>query len=303
MKKHAPTAKVSRPKPFWEGDDDGPARRTEEVTRPPKLPTLPGLTIGGLLGEGGSATVYSATDERGRRFALKVAKPTVEGAEVQREAKLMSSLRHPSIPRVHRHGQLASGEAYLLMERIDGVPLDELFAERSRPAPWRTTRRQLLELLDALAAMHEAGLLHRDVKPANVLVRDGEPSLVLIDFGISKKLVRGGVAPTSAHAVRGTLEYMSPEQLSGQRLDEKSDVFSAGLLAFEGATGRLPWASALSLGERLRAMRTEPVERPALVPEADFGVLRRLLALDPADRPAAGEAMSLFPRRAPTARR
>lgn len=302
MKKASPTAKVSRPKPFWENEDEGPPKATAEVTNERRLPTLPGLRIGAVLGEGGTATVYEAVDSTGQRCALKVARGDVDRREVQREAQAMAALTHPSIPRVHRHGVLATGEPYVLMERMDGVPLDVAFSERTAPPPWRVTRSHLLELLDVLTALHGAGLVHRDVKPSNLLVRAGEPSLVLLDFGITRELDGGAVKPTSAHAVRGTLEYMSPEQLAGRALDEKSDVFSAALVALESATGHLPWAATLSLSARLEAMQAEPVRRPATIPVADFSVLSRLLALDPRERPTAREATALLQRTPPRRR-
>jgi len=287
MKKPSrPTASLSQPKPFWEEDASAPPP-TAEVTRGSDVPIdIDGFRVGPIIGQGGTATVYACTDRRGRALALKVL-GSGDVTEARREAKLMSQVKHPSVPRVEHVGQLASGQPFLVMERVDGTALDELLASNG-PMPWRAVKPLLLELLDALAALHARGLIHRDVKPANVLVRSSSPSVALVDFGISRQTASGMVAPTTANVVRGTLEYMSPEQLSGQPIDARSDLFSAGVLTFEAACGALPWPTTRpGIGARLQTMHATPkLTRPARIPAAAFTVLQRLLALDPDERPA-----------------
>lgn len=290
MKKPSrPTAQLSQPKPFWEEDDAAPAA-TAEVTKETAMPSeVDGYQVGAIIGVGGSATVYACEDRHGRAFALKVLLAG-DVAEARREAKLMSQVKHASVPRVAHVGLLASGHPFLVMERIDGAPLDELLAEGG-PLPWRTVRSMWLELLEALGALHARGLIHRDVKPANLLIRTTAPTVALVDFGISRQTSSGSVAPTTANVVRGTLEYMSPEQLAGRPIDARSDLFSAGVLAYEAVTGALPWPSSKpGVRARLEAIRAAPaLTRPAKIPASAFQVLQGVLALDPNDRPASAD--------------
>jgi serine/threonine protein kinase len=290
----APTKRLDA-RPFWEATDDEPLAQTAEVGDAPLVPTrFDGLVVGEVLGEGATAIVYAATDTAGRALALKVLLGNGDGWEaLSGEARAMAAVRHPAIPRVERVTALPSGRPCLVMEQVDGRPLDEVL-HREGPLPWSRVKALLGALLDALAALHARGLVHRDVKPGNLLVRPAPPGLALVDFGIARPLRGGRVDPTTAHVVRGTLEYMSPEQLAGGSLDARSDLFSAGVVAFEAVTGAQPWPGAgATLTERRQAMgqRAAPA-RPRQVPAADFAVLAQLLALDPRARPAsAAEAL------------
>jgi serine/threonine protein kinase len=285
----APTKRLDA-RPFWESADDEPLERTAEVGDAPLVPTrFDGLVVGEVLGEGATAIVYAATDAGGRALALKVLLGAGDdGAALSSEARAMAAVRHPSIPRVERVTALPSGRPCLVMRRVEGRPLDEVL-HREGPLPWSTVKALLGELLDALGALHSQGLVHRDVKPGNLLVRPSPPRLSLIDFGIARPLRRGRVDPTTAHVVRGTLEYMSPEQLAGGSIDARSDLFSAGVVAFEAVTGAQPWpdAGATLTGRRQAMHQGAAPARPRQVPAADFAVLAQLLALDPRARPAA----------------
>jgi eukaryotic-like serine/threonine-protein kinase len=285
MKKLRPTARLDE-RPFWE-EDEGPRGPTAEVQTSSPIPSVvDGYRIGAILGQGATATVFAATDREGRPWALKaILADDTSAANVGREAKLLAKVRHASIPRVDRVGTLPSGRPYLVMERVEGRPLSDVLAEDG-PLPWLEVKALLVDLLDALAALHGEGLIHRDVKPANVLIRATAPRLSLVDFGITRQVKGGLVPPTTAHVVRGTLEYMSPEQLAGEPIDASSDVFSAGVLAFEAATGEVPWGTGGGgvQGRRKAITRAPSLLRPRQIPARDFATLTRLLAVDRVSR-------------------
>jgi eukaryotic-like serine/threonine-protein kinase len=208
------------------------------------------------LGEGGMSTVYLATDTRLRRqVAIKFLSDNLADAEArrrfQREAQMASSLNHPHIVTVHDVGEFA-GRQYLVMECVDGGTLKDWAKEKKR------TPKEIAELLtgvgDGLAAAHEAGMLHRDVKPTNILIaRNGYAKLA--DFGLAKlaPAERIGVDPSSSQlpsqkgAILGTIAYMSPEQASGEALDSRSDIFSFAVVLYELMLGKRPFGGRTDL--------------------------------------------------------
>ena len=195
----------------------------------------PGLQVGPYrieapLGAGGMGTVYKATDTKlDRPVAIKFISESLNAATRERfrlEARLASSLNHPHIVTVHDAGEFA-GRPYLVTELIDGVTLKQWAAAESRN--WADVVELLIQVADALATAHAAGILHRDVKPANILVANGYAKLA--DFGLAKfqhsnDLTRPGM-------ILGTVAYMSPEQTSGRPLDARSDIFSFGAVLYE----------------------------------------------------------------------
>jgi len=208
--------------------------------------------IVGELGAGGMSVVYEAEDLRlQRRVAVKVlpvgTRHDREAVErFLREARIASSLTHPNICVVHDVGE-HEGRPYIVMERLDGEPLSRIIAGK----PLATARLLDLacQIADALEAAHARGIVHRDVKPANVLVtRRGEAKV--LDFGIAtlagsaadEAAALGGGLTVSGLAV-GTINYMSPEQARGEESDARSDLFSFGVVLYEMATGRLPFGS------------------------------------------------------------
>jgi serine/threonine protein kinase len=274
------------------------------------MPLLPGQNLGryvidGVIGHGGMGSVYRAHDTRlQRRVALKVL--TADGAEregrstggaarILREARIAAKLEHPNVVAIYDVDEVTEGEhagvAYLAMELIEGRSLRACAQDAS--IPFETRLRWLIEVARGLAAAHDRGLVHRDVKPENVVVRADGVAKVL-DFGIAKQLA---VASQGAHAlsphaesvtqdgglaivmpvglraeelhssttgegrVIGTPYYMSPEQMKGQRVDARTDQFSWGVLAYELLCGTPPWG-----------MRTDPIH-----------VLAAILATDPTD--------------------
>jgi serine/threonine protein kinase len=245
------------------------------------------------LGVGGMGVVYRAVDTKlNRPVAIKFLSDHLAGAAAhrrfQREARTASSLNHPHIVTVHDAGEF-EGRQYLVTELVDGGTLREWARGQHS---WRETVELLIGVADGLAAAHDAGVLHRDVKPENILItRSGYAKLA--DFGLAKLYegVTAGAAssaPTEARThpglIQGTVAYMSPEQASGQRLDARSDIFSFGVVLYEVLAGQRPF-SGTSTPDVLYAIVHHAV--PALpdhVPLAVRRILERALQKDPAER-------------------
>lgn len=207
-----------------------------------------------VLGQGGMGVVYKAEDRRLRRFvALKlisdrISTDGVARARFHREAEAASALNHPGICTIYDVGE-EDGCAFIAMEYIEGSTLDRLIPTRQMSIP--AVIRLALEIADALEAAHTAGIVHRDIKPANLLVTARGQAKIL-DFGIAKAGA-ASVSPsenstvaglTSAGEMLGTGNYMSPEQVRGEPLDGRSDLFSLGIVLYELATGNHPFAGA-----------------------------------------------------------
>ncbi|MBA3545851.1 MAG: protein kinase [Nannocystis sp.] len=248
-------------------------------------PTLGGYRIGRLIGRGGMGAVYEAQDERGEVVALKALRgcePTAL-ARFKHEFRALSDLVHPNLALLHSL-VVADDQAFLTMERIDGV--DFLAHVRAAPTGQRVARLRgaLAQLVDGLAALHGAGKLHRDVKPPNVLVT-GEGRVVILDFGLVQELV--GPAPEPGDPVAGTPAYMAPELLTGGAPSAASDWYSVGVMLYEALTGELPF-----IGDSFEVLSdkcAKDPESPLLrEPAADPALARlclRLLAREPGDRP------------------
>jgi serine/threonine protein kinase len=226
-----------------------------------------GLQIGqyrieSKLGEGGMSTVYLALDTKlQRHVAIKFLSDHLADAEARRrfhrEAQMASSLNHPHIVTVHDVGEFA-GRQYLVMEYVDGGTLKDWAKEKKR------TPKEIAELLtgvaDGLAAAHEPGMLHRDIKPTNILIaRNGYAKLA--DFGLAKLAPSDrievdpswSVLPSQKGAILGTIAYMSPEQASGETLDSRSDIFSFAVVLYEMLSGKRPFGGRTDL-EVLKAI-------------------------------------------------
>jgi len=201
----------------------------------------------GLLGEGGMGRVFVAEDLRlGRRVALKLLPDALNGvpehlARFQREARLLAAVNHPNVITVHSVEEV-DGRAFITMELVEG----ETLVQRIRPGglPLDEILAVAIPLAEALAAAHAMGIVHRDLKPANVMIgRDGR--LKVVDFGIARpdeKQTSDAAPLTGAGLVLGTPAYMAPEQLKGEAIDQRVDLFAYAVLLYELATGVRPFA-------------------------------------------------------------
>ena len=280
-------------------------------TLPHSSPSLPGATPGDapmrqvgryliqqLLGRGGMATVYRAHDPSiGRDVAIKFLHASLcEDEECRtrflREARAAGGLSHANIVIVHDVGEI-EGRPFMAMELIDGTPLDDVL-EKRRQLPVRDVVLIGLQLARALEYAHARGIVHRDIKPGNImLLRDGQ-SIKVTDFGIAH-MDDGLKHRTQVGAVIGTPHYMSPEQARGEKLDGRSDLFAAGIVLYEMLTGERPFR-----GDNLVAVvnqiatATPPAvntKRPD-APASLRRVIERCLAKAPAERYPSGQELS-----------
>jgi serine/threonine-protein kinase len=187
----------------------------------------------------------------GRFVALKMLAPgpmpsvAEARARLQREGQAMASVRHPGVVEVLDGGVTVDGTSYVVMEMLEGRTLEGLIAARTRLSV-ENTIAIALQLCDALAAVHQVGIVHRDVKPSNIIVvrgADGHERMKLVDFGIAKMEQLGDAKLTVSGAIMGTPAYMSPEQLLAQDdVDHRSDVYAVGVTMFECLSGALPYS-------------------------------------------------------------
>ena len=258
------------------------------------------------LGAGGMAEVWCAEDEvLGRRVALKLlgsryAEDPEFRERFRREARAAAGLAHPNIVGIFDRAEW-EGTPYIAMELVDGQTLKELVIERGPTSP--TVAVDLTEqLLRALGYAHTRGLVHRDVKPQNVIL-DGEGRAKVADFGIARA---ANSEMTDTGAIVGTVQYLSPEQAQGQPVDRRSDLYSAGVVLYELLTGRVPFDGEAPVSIALKHVSERPVPPSQLrpgIPPALEGVVLRALEKDPALRYQSAEefvAALEAARRAPT---
>ncbi len=245
------------------------------------------------IGEGGMATVYKARDTRlNRDVALKVIrteKLTLDTMEktlkrFQREARALANLTHPNIVAIMDYGEY-EGRPFLVMPYISGGTLKERLGH---PIPWQEAARLLVPIARALQYAHQQGIIHRDVKPSNVLLGPSGDAL-LTDFGIAKLLIDTEETSdlTGSGMGIGTPEYMSPEQFQGARVDARTDVYSLGVVFYEMVTGRKPY-TANTPGAILVKQATESLPPPSTfvrgLPQDVEATLLRALAKKPEER-------------------
>ncbi len=252
-----------------------------------------------VLGEGGMGTVFLARDERlDREVAIKVIRPErfddpASRVRFEREAHTIARISHPGVVALHDSGTLPDGSAFLVMERLHGLDLGAVLDRYGRGAP-RQIARLARQGGAALAAAHRAGVVHRDVKPENVVLTPAPGGFLVkvVDFGLAKEMsVKDGLTRTGM--VVGTPWYMAPEQLEGATVSGRSDLYSFAMILYEALTGSRPAESA-SLGEVLdHVLRTSPPppssRRPDLPPEVDR-LFAEAFRKDPAARPENVEA-------------
>ncbi|MEI9950000.1 MAG: protein kinase [Pseudomonadota bacterium] len=255
-------------------------------------------TIEAPLGQGGMGHVYRAQDGRlGRRVALKVISERLASPEASarlvREARAAAALDHPNVVAVFDVGE-HEGVPFIVMELVDGRTLRETMGDSGEArAPLAARVGWLADAGRALAAAHRKGLVHRDVKPENVMIRS-DGVVKVLDFGIARRDSVDSAAPAQAlptltlEGVKlGTPLYMAPEQIRGDPLDGRADQFSWGVVAYEILAGRLPWRGVDALAA-MASVLTDPVGRDALdaasVPRAVQDVVLRALSRRPEDR-------------------
>ena len=282
-------------------DGDVEASFFREVRRepiaPPSSAALPGVrpgdTLGGryvvdrLVGGGGMGAVYRASDQvDGRIVAVKVLERRVHAERFEREATILASLSHPGIVRYIAHGATPRGSPYLVMEWLDGEELGHRML-RSPLSPAEALC-VVLRAADALAVVHAAGIVHRDVKPSNLFLVGGDPHATKVfDFGVARL---EGNAISQRGDVIGTAGYMAPEQaLAEDDVDARADVFALACVLFECLSGRPAFSGAHPLSVMAEEPPSLDVDRPELAPMN--AVLKRALAKDREARPRDARAL------------
>ena len=247
------------------------------------------------LGSGGMADVYLAEDqELGRRVAIKILNDRHAHDEqfverFRREAKNAAGLSHPNVVAIYDRGE-AEGTYYIAMEYLEGKSLKELIVSRG-PAPVPVAIDYARQILAALRFAHRNGIVHRDIKPHNVLV-DSEGRIKVTDFGIA----RAGAASqmTEAGSIVGTAQYLSPEQAKGTAVDQRSDIYSLGIVLYELLTGTVPFTGDTPVEIAMKHISETPeppsAKRPDVPHDLDMVVIRAL-AKDPAERYQSAEEM------------
>lgn len=261
-------------------------------------PRIPGYRLVRLLGRGGMGRVFLCEDEGlGRRVAIKViSEGLCEDEEIiarfRREARAMAAVDHPNIARVYSIGE-ADGLPYFVMQYVEGESLAARIA-RSRRLELEAALHVVHQALDALEAAWERKLVHRDLKPANILM-DRHNRAHLVDFGLARPVESAeSVTLTKAGQMLGTPAYMSPEQVRGEDVDFRSDLYSLGVIFFEMLTGARPFAGPSSMAVVLQHLQ-EPMpslraQRPDLAPDVER-TIRWLVSKDPVARPQSHEQL------------
>jgi len=261
------------------------------------MPDIIGQSLGRYhileqLGEGGMATVYKAFDTRLERdVAVKIIRTerlTIETMPIalkrfEREAKALGKLTHPNVVPVSDYGEY-EGKPYLVMPYLPGGTLKQ---KLGRQIPWQEAVQLLLPIAEALDYAHSQNMIHRDVKPSNILLTQrGQP--MLTDFGIAKILdVEETVELTGTSTTVGTPEYMAPEQVTSKTADHRADIYALGVVLYEMVTGRKPFIADTPMAVLIKHA-TAPLPRPKQfapdLPEGVEKVLLKALAKNPADR-------------------
>ncbi|MFJ5144604.1 serine/threonine-protein kinase [Curtobacterium sp. NPDC088465] len=246
--------------------------------------------VTGTLGHGGMASVYRAVDEQlGREVAVKVfrigAVDHGERARAEAEMHTLAALRSPSLVTLYDAAlDDGNGDSYLVMELVPGSDLDTRL--REGPLDTTTTARTGAQVAEGLAAVHAQGIVHRDVKPANVLLESDGQHVKLADFGIA--LLRDAARVTGTGTVIGTAAYISPEQVLGREVTGQADVYALGLVLLQCLTGARPFPGTAVESATARLTRGPDIDQH--LPTAWRTLLHVMTAQDPAERPTAAEA-------------
>src|SRR3954468_243957 len=250
--------------------------------------------LGEILGYGGMAEVHLGRDVRlGRDVAIKLLRsdlardPSFQG-RFRREAQSAASLNHPSIVAVYDTGEDREGGVstpYIVMEYVEGRTLREVLETEGRLLPQRALELTA-QVCAALDQAHRAGIVHRDVKPGNVMLTPGGDVKVM-DFGIARAVTGTGATMTQTAAVIGTAHYLSPEQARGEHVDARSDVYSTGCLLYELLTGGPPFSGDSAVAVAYQHVREDPVPPSRLESDVSSSVdaiVLKAMAKNPANR-------------------
>lgn len=245
-----------------------------------------------LLGEGGMGNVYLAEHTQlGRKVAVKSLHPQLvknEGlrARFKNEASTMAHLQHPKIVALYDYVEEEDG-LFLIMEFVEGLPLDEYIREKSGPIPSEIAIPMMMQILDAFSYAHSKGIVHRDIKPSNIIISDRD-EIKILDFGIAKLLSEAGNKLTKTGAQMGTVFYMSPEQVQGKDIDIRSDIYSLGVTFYQMLTGISPYDGMTTEFEVYSKIVSEPLPNASSlypgVPEFLDKVILKATAKNKADR-------------------
>src|SRR5438034_9749262 len=258
------------------------------------------FTVGDVLGEGGFAAVFRVRDETlGQDVAVKVLDlgltPSPGLAErFVREARTSARLEHPHIVPIYKVGGYKNEVLYIVMRCLDGPSLRQLLEKHQRLS-LRDAARIARQVADALGHAHLHGIVHRDVKPDNILL-DSAGHVLVTDFGIAKAAQEASVSQlTTEGMVVGTPHYMSPEQATGERVDGRSDIYALGVVLYQMLAGTPPFEGESAQSVLMKQATVDPVPIRQLrgeVPAALAAVIERMLAKDPADRYQTAEDVS-----------
>jgi len=246
--------------------------------------TVSHYTIVEQLGRGGMGVVYLARDKQlDRPVALKFLGSLVDGSEeyrkrFEREARAAAKVNHPNIISIYDISS-EQGKAYIAMEYVEGPNLHRYIAQKGA-LPAREAVNLIRQACSALQAVHEAGVVHRDIKPDNILVAKGGLAK-LTDFGLAKG---DGTRLTAANAVLGTPSYMAPEQVMGKEADARSDIYSLGLVLYEALTGKTAFLGKNVLERQKSEMPPAPGTIADAIPGPLDALVMKCIAKDPVQR-------------------
>jgi predicted Ser/Thr protein kinase len=278
--------------------ENAPGLDSAPTVLQPSGRTASSIGVGVVVGQGGMGAVYRAWDLRlERSVAIKVVRPDMladpeSRARFRREAQVVARLQHPAIVTVFDYGALEDGAAFLVMEFVQGEDLRQLM-RREGTLPRERTVGLVQGIAGGVEAAHQSGILHRDLKPENILLPSSGVGPKVVDFGVAKVTATSeGGTLTAGGTIVGTPAYMAPEQLRGETVDPRADVFSLGVMTYEMLSGRLPYGtgSFVDIGVK-QAAGESAVDTSGLAP-AVAGVILRAIAYDRERRPASPAAFA-----------